>query len=325
MHDGLMPNQKSFPPLNACESGEPACQNDSSCYEMTFWHVLIDQSQDGIVVLDSSGRVFESNKKFADMLGVSVPELRQFSVWDWDAMFSREQLIDILDVVDASGMSLQSKHRRKDGSVFDVEMTITGTVYRGKKLIFSICRDISDRKQLERDLLEREERFRQLSIVDELTGLYNSRHFYDQLEMETNRTNRHQQPLSLILLDIDDFKQFNDRYGHLEGDLVLARLGKVLSSCVRREDLAFRYGGEEFTILLPGTNRDGSSVLAEKIRTAFQAEKFIVHGHPERSMTVSVGVAEYHFGEQMKSFVGRADQAMYRAKGQGKNCVCTEI
>nr|WP_320049537.1 sensor domain-containing diguanylate cyclase [uncultured Desulfuromonas sp.] len=310
--------------IRCCEKANfwTECQIHPCSDEMALWHVLIDQSLDGIVILDEEGRVYESNRKFAEMLGYSITQMQTLSVWDWDAVFSKDQLVDMAQAVDDSGAHLETRHRRKDGSTIDVEISSNGTIYRGKKLIFCICRDISDRKKLERELIESEQRYRRLSIVDELTCLYNSRHFYHQLDVEMNRSQRFEQPLSLILLDIDDFKQFNDAYGHVQGDRVLAQLGQVLTDCARREDMAFRYGGEEFVVLLPGTELDGAKILAEKIRVSFTEQSFCVSGNHCLSMTVSLGVAQYRRREEIKTFIHRTDQAMYLAKGLGKDQVC---
>jgi diguanylate cyclase (GGDEF)-like protein len=105
-------------------------------------------------------------------------------------------------------------------------------------------------------LRESERRYQELSIVDDLTQLYNSRHFYAQLEKEIERSNRYEQPLTLLLLDLDKFKDFNDTYGHVEGDEVLLRLATVIKRCLRETDSAYRYGGEEFTIILPMTSSE---------------------------------------------------------------------
>ena len=124
-------------------------------------------------------------------------------------------------------------------------------------------------------LQESEKRYRELSIVDGLTQLYNSRHFYHQLKIEIDRADRYGQPLTLLLLDIDDFKTFNDAHGHIEGDQVLIRLGQVVKRCLRQTDSAYRYGGEEFTILLPMTTSVNGSITAERIRTEFKKETFL--------------------------------------------------
>jgi diguanylate cyclase (GGDEF)-like protein len=170
-------------------------------------------------------------------------------------------------------------------------------------------------KKTEKSLRESEKRYRELSIVDDLTQLYNSRHFYFQLKIELDRANRYQQPLTLMLLDLDNFKHFNDIYGHVEGDQVLRRLGRVVKQCLRETDFAYRYGGEEFTILLPMTTSADGAVTAERIRTEFKKETFSPAPCQDIHVTVSVGLAQYKPQEEMKAFVHRVDQLMY----QGKN------
>jgi diguanylate cyclase (GGDEF)-like protein len=177
---------------------------------------------------------------------------------------------------------------------------------------------------MEEALRDSEKRFRELSIIDELTQLYNSRHFYFQLKIELDRSNRYQQPLTLLILDLDNFKEFNDAYGHVEGDQVLRRLGQVLKRSIRNTDFAFRYGGEEFTILMPMTTSANGSVMAERIRTEFKKEKFSPETGKDVHMTVSIGLAQFKLQEDMKDFVRRVDQLMYQAKKNGKDRICSE-
>jgi len=183
--------------------------------------------------------------------------------------------------------------------------------------------DITDRKLAEEALRESESRYRTLSVTDSLTELYNSRRFYEQLQVEVERAERYGHPLSLLLLDIDNFKRFNDTYGHLEGDEVLIRLGQVVQRCLRKTDSAYRFGGEEFTIILPDTAGDAATVLAERIREEFADEEFHTADSPEPVReTVSVGVAQYQPDEGVRAFIKRADHNMYGAKEQGKNRIC---
>jgi diguanylate cyclase (GGDEF)-like protein/PAS domain S-box-containing protein len=179
-------------------------------------------------------------------------------------------------------------------------------------------------KKIEQELKESEQRYRELSIVDDLTRLYNSRYFYHQLKTEIDRSNRYEQPLTLLLLDLDNFKGFNDAYGHVEGDQVLWRLGHVIKRCLRETDFAFRYGGEEFTILLPMTTKADGAVTAERIRTEFKKETFSPAPDQDAHVTVSIGLAQYQKKEDMKAFVHRADQLMYQGKKNGKDRVCSE-
>ena len=179
-------------------------------------------------------------------------------------------------------------------------------------------------KKTEEALKESENRYRELSIVDGLTQLYNSRHFYFQLKIELDRSNRYKQPLTVLLLDLDNFKTFNDAYGHVEGDQVLMRLGHVVKRCLRETDFAFRYGGEEFTILLPMTTNADGAFTAERIRTEFKKETFSPAPGQDVHVTVSIGLAQYKQQEEMKAFVHRVDQLMYQGKKNGKDRVCSE-
>jgi diguanylate cyclase (GGDEF)-like protein/PAS domain S-box-containing protein len=188
----------------------------------------------------------------------------------------------------------------------------------------AVSRDITDRIRAEEALRESEKRYRELSIVDDLTQLYNSRHFYFQLKIELDRSNRYKQSLTLLLLDLDDFKVFNDAYGHVEGDQVLMRLGQVVKRCLRQTDSAYRYGGEEFTILLPMTTGEDGAVTAERIRMEFKKETFSPAPGQDVHVTVSIGLAQYKPQEEMKAFVHRVDRLMYQGKKNGKDRVCCE-
>jgi diguanylate cyclase (GGDEF)-like protein len=167
------------------------------------------------------------------------------------------------------------------------------------------------------------DRLKKLSITDGLTKLYNSRHFYNQLKGEIDRSNRYGHPLSLLLLDIDKFKGYNDSYGHLEGDRVLVRLGETVQSCLRKMDSAYRYGGEEFTVILPETIGGEAETVANRIRSAVQADGFKVGTGGTVTITISVGVTEYAPPEDIANLIQRADKAMYISKDSGRNRVST--
>jgi diguanylate cyclase (GGDEF)-like protein len=176
----------------------------------------------------------------------------------------------------------------------------------------------------ERDLSEERDRMvselKNLAITDGLTNLYNSRQFYNQLELEMDRSSRYHHPLSLMLFDIDHFKEYNDTYGHLEGDKVLVRIGQTVKSLLRTMDTAYRYGGEEFTVILPETSGEEAMTVGERIRNHVALEKFI-QDSSIITVTISVGIAQYDYREDAPEFVRRADQAMYKSKGDGRNRV----
>ena len=192
--------------------------------------------------------------------------------------------------------------------------------FRSEELLLRLKRVLKER-ELIREQNRIMQKLKNLAITDGLTKLYNSRYFYNQLLPEVDRTKRYNRPLCLLLLDIDHFKVYNDTFGHLEGDIVLFRLGQIIKSCLRKMDSAYRYGGEEFTIILPETGGDEANTVAQRIRTEVEKEKFISSQGKEGSITISIGVAEYQAKESSMTFIMRSDKAMYKAKTEGRNQV----
>ena len=183
--------------------------------------------------------------------------------------------------------------------------------------------DFTERRRTEIALRESEERYRILSVTDALTGLYNSRHFYERLHDEVERAQRYGRPLSLIVLDADNFKQVNDTYGHLQGDQVLQVLAGVISHCLRRSDSAYRYGGEEFAVVMPEAPLEPAALVAERLRRSFADTPIRPAGGGNIRCTISVGVTQWVAGESVESLIRRADDGAYQAKRRGKNCVVT--
>ncbi len=172
----------------------------------------------------------------------------------------------------------------------------------------------------EKEFFEKsQKRYMELSITDGLTGLYNRRYLQSKLESEVQHSQRLGRPLSLIMLDLDDFKAVNDRNGHGFGDMVLSRLAAVIRASTREVDVACRYGGEEFVLIMPGTAKADALNTAERIRTRFAAEPFITGKKQVETVTISLGTAELQEGDTTEAFLERADSAMYRAKRLGKN------
>lgn len=163
-----------------------------------------------------------------------------------------------------------------------------------------------------------------MAITDYLTGLYNHRYFQQILTQELGRARRYQKMLSLIILDIDNFKTFNDRFGHAVGDKVLIAIGEIVSRSLRKVDYAFRYGGEEFVILLPETSLENAVLTADRLRENIAEEA--VNSIPETSeirITVSAGVACYpENGTSREDLFALMDSYLYKAKSMGKNRVC---
>ncbi len=165
----------------------------------------------------------------------------------------------------------------------------------------------------------------ELTIVDELTGLYNFRYFSRKLSAEIRRAERYKQFLSLIMVDIDWFKRCNDNYGHLFGNRVLQDLAQRIKESVRDVDVVCRYGGEEFAVILPQTQKADAQTIGERIRHKVESADFISDAKdPRVKITVSLGVASYpENGKATKELIEKVDRALYLAKGRGKNLVCT--
>lgn len=159
----------------------------------------------------------------------------------------------------------------------------------------------------------------QLAITDALTGLYNSRQFFHQIKQEIKRYARYSRPLSLLLLDIDFFKKYNDTWGHLEGDKVLMGIGRVISSCLRSMDTAYRYGGEEFAVILPETGLKKACVVGARIKDNIANLIFEPDEKVRQSVTVSIGASKIKEGEDCTALIKRADMALYKSKETGRN------
>ena len=191
---------------------------------------------------------------------------------------------------------------------------------RLEELLLRLRRVLKER-QLGTERTRMMEKLQKLAITDGLTKLYNSRSFYTQLELEVDRFNRYKHPLALLLLDIDNFKEYNDSYGHLEGDKVLVRFSQIIKTCLRANDSAYRYGGEEFTVILPETTGDEAKTVAQRIRASFEAEKYKPVPGKVARITISIGVTQCYPKEELSTFIRRADKAMYLSKENGRNRV----
>jgi diguanylate cyclase (GGDEF)-like protein len=166
-----------------------------------------------------------------------------------------------------------------------------------------------------------------LACRDGLTGIFNHRYFQDSLEAELNRAQRHDENFSLVFLDVDHFKQFNDINGHQQGDKLLRKLAQILAKSIRKPDVLARYGGEEFVIILPETSKINACRYGEKIRE--RVEKFPFAGKqnlPGGNLTISIGIATFpEDGRDRYTLIEYADQALYQAKNNGRNKVCASI
>ncbi|MEH6579073.1 MAG: sensor domain-containing diguanylate cyclase [Amphritea sp.] len=176
--------------------------------------------------------------------------------------------------------------------------------------------DLTQQKSLEATLKKQ-------SITDDMSGLYNQRYFYSQVAREMERAKRYGSELSLVCIDLDGFKLVNDRLGHLEGDQIIRSIGDLMGRGLRESDMAFRYGGDEFMLLLPNTNVEHAMQLANRMRYMFNTSCTYSPEFSDDSgvvVSMSLGVATSRGAEPVDYFIQRADMAMYRAKNIGGNC-----
>jgi len=172
------------------------------------------------------------------------------------------------------------------------------------------------------DSLEMQRKYQRFAMTDALTGLHNRGWMDDAFDREIKRSERDQLSLSMIMIDVDNFKQYNDDYGHLAGDSVLVAVAKAIRRPLRPNDLVARFGGEEFAVLLPETGLKNAKIIAERLRNyVSQADPGELDGKHLPGITISLGVAGFESGFTLDTMIAAADVAMYHAKRKGKNCV----
>ena len=303
---------------------------------------LIKAEQGSIMVLEPSTKelivkaVKGINKNLADYLKIKVGEGIAGKV------FEESIPMIVKDVEDDPRIEKRNRPRYKTKSfisiplkidnrtigVLNITDKITGEVFSEDdlRLLQSFANYASI--AIERaKLFQMSEDLRKISITDSLTGLLNRRYFQKRLNEELERSKRHNHPLSLIMIDIDDFKPFNDSRGHVAGDSALKAVAKAIRDTVRTIDVVSRYGGEEFSVILPQTDKESSSIIAERIRSEVERISLPDLQIPTGSLTISLGLASYPVDAiDLTGLINSADRALYRAKAMGKNrvCVCGE-
>lgn len=273
---------------------------------------LLDSIIDGILTIGPDNAISYANSGAAQMSGYPIGELAGMPARQ---LFSNadEELAYITRILDEGRFlkNYETEVLRKDGERVPVSMSISrvrSEQHVDEGGVLAVLKDITEQKRLQHELQE-------LSIRDSLTNLYNQGHFYERLRTEIERARRQGHPLSLLLLDVDAFKAYNDSHGHIEGDQVLQTLAAVLLDCTRDHvDIGFRYGGDEFTVILPEADDQQAYAIAERIRSTFEAKRL-------DHLTLSIGVMSYHEGYSLKSFIQYADSKMYEAKRAGGNRV----
>ena len=257
--------------------------------------------------------ILKTNSIQVVITDIMLPEMSGFEL---TGLITKEYDSDVIVITGYSDIYSYEEAIKMGASDFIIKPV------RFEELLLRLKKVLTER-ELATDRGRMMEKLQKLAITDGLTKLHNSRSFYSQLEVEVDRFNRYKRSLALLLMDIDHFKKYNDTYGHLEGDKALVRIAQLIKSCLRKLDSAYRYGGEEFTVILPETSCEEAHTVAQRIKSALKAENFIPKQGKEAQITISIGVTEYSPDEQLSEFIQRADKAMYLSKGKGRNKVTT--
>jgi len=297
-------------------SGRLALQNHLAESEAKF-RTLFETASDAILSIDEDGLILMANRAAKDVfeypdneiVGINVRRLLgsgQEGTWDVLARFASNP---------ETGKFVDSPAVSKSGRKIPFHVSVSESVSDGKKFYTTIMRDVSQIKAYEEDL-------RVLANTDSLTRLFNRRQLYPILQNELDRVARKKVPFSVLLMDIDHFKKFNDTFGHAGGDLLLAGFADKIREAFRQMDSAFRFGGEEFVVLLPETTPRDAMVPAERFRKLIAGNWFslLPDGQPV-PVSVSIGIAGYREGDTIDDVIRHADLAMYAAKNGGRNLV----
>ena len=293
------------------ESGDKLAHSYKTLEEQkNFFDTILSNARDSILVMNKENIIEYMNHEASKNYGRAIGKYCYKAICNQPAPCTQSGIEEVTN-----------------GQTIKIERTLRGKVYESYIIPFEnpdkkiskmeILRDITERKQFQEEL-------EKLSITDKLTDLYNRRYFDEALEKEVLRARRFKHDLSLMFIDIDKFKHFNDTYGHTEGDVVLQRMGQLIKEQVRNEvDIACRYGGEEFTIILPETASSSATAIADRLIGDFKSIKFHIPSKNETiQKTISIGIADVNVSNGAKALLDNADKAMYEAKKLGGNSVC---
>ena len=330
--------------------------------EQQKYHELFGRSSTGMLFINPRGKIIECNDYVAAVMGYTKEQINGSLFTKFVIQDQAEALKEDFRRLFIEGSEIKKREcviNTSSGQAVHIEYNAQVIFRKGHPIrALMMFTDVTDKKALEFELLEKNaemertlwdmaevkdalearagelnkasedlkllnEKLGQLSITDGLTEVYNHRHFQDRLSDEVERLNRQKDGiLSLLILDIDDFKRFNDTYGHQYGDTVLKQLAMLLKNSIRTIDILARYGGEEFAIILPNANTEQAVVAAERICQNVRSTPFSFGSGTTVKVTVSIGVGTIMSAQADKSeLVRKADSAMYAAKAKWKDRV----
>lgn len=285
-----------------------------------FLESLVSLCPDGIIGVDRQGLITLFNQAAEELTGLAAGEVlgRKYITEVYQSPDLARQIKKQLHGPEMGGANrldgLEVEVRHKDGRLVPIRLSAVLIMENGREVgSVGFFHDLTRQRALEDEL-------RRLSITDSLTSLSNRRHFHRVLAEEVARAERYGRPLSLVCFDLDNFKPFNDNFGHQEGDNILRLVGDCARGLLRAQDFAFRYGGDEFMLLLVETNLKDGMVAGERFRQAFNLRWPQALSQPDRGLrpvTLSLGAAQYVAGEKAEGLIMRADLAMYEAKRAG--------
>ncbi|CAG4884710.1 putative Diguanylate cyclase [Georgfuchsia toluolica] len=278
---------------------------------------LISLSPDPIIAVNRAGIIVMFNIAAEKLLGYSGEEvigrisIKQIFATADQARFVNKLLYTSPDRnIQGHETQLLSKKKR----IIDIRLSAKLIVRDGEEVgSIGFFHDLTESKKVELKL-------KSMSITDSLTGLYNQRHFHAVLETEIERAKRHFRPLNLICTDLDNFKQVNDALGHLEGDKALRFVANTIRKVLRKTDMAFRYGGDEFMLLLLETCSEEAEAIGRRLKESFD-KRWAEEWSPKRGcplVSISMGIAEFDRKESPKGLIRRADFLMYEAKNRDR-------
>lgn len=262
------------------------------------------------------GRIVNIDTLMSKVSGAPRGSFRSVSRLDHVDRLTFYEQVGTLPLIQAVGFSVEDLYRpwkQKAAIVIVVTLLFCGAILG---LVFYLQRELAKR-------IRAEAAFAELASTDKLTGLPNRRKFDETLESEWQRSARSGLPISLLMIDVDHFKAYNDEYGHLGGDAVLSNVGKTLRETIRTTDFAARFGGEEFAVILPDSDAFAATVVAERIRSEIEAAMLPHRGVPSGYVSLSVGTASClnHRNRTSSDMIAAADAALYAAKAAGRNQV----
>ncbi len=276
-----------------------------------YLELILQTAEDvAIITTNQDGRIKTFNTGAERLMGTTADQVlgRPVDLWLGESSMARV-LHEFLTGrrADAWREELPFRNQRGEQLWLHVVMRWMDSSSSSIKGVMLVATDITERRLLQ-------EKLKILSITDDLTGLYNQRYFYEALQREIERSNRKGCVFSLVMFDLDHFKRYNDDFGHLRGDEILRKIGGVILQTIRKIDFGFRYGGDEFTVLLPETELENGVSIAERLRTN-------VETHFEGKVTLSIGVVQGGPHSDSRLLIELVDKAMYESKRTGGNYV----